>query len=204
MLEQVQEIDILHQDISKCEKCNLCSHKKGYRNTVRRGIDSADILLVGEAPGQNEEESGIPFVGEAGVMLEEILKCVGLENRVYLTNLVKCRPLNNKKPEKQEIESCLPWLVDQIAILQPKILVLAGMTAYTGFVGNKWVDGSKFGITKHRGIWFEYSGIPSISVFHPSYLLRNPKLDQGTPKYMALKDFISIKEKLECLYQEQM
>lgn len=192
-------MDELHIKIAFCNKCNLCSHKKGYKNTVRRGTDEAPILIIGEAPGQQEEHSGIPFVGESGAMLQNILESVQIQNEVYITNIVKCRPPDNRKPESEEIKACVEWTHLQIKQLKPKILVLAGKTAYTGLIGNKWVDGSAYGITKHRGIWFKYQEIDTISVFHPSYLLRNPKLDMGSPKYLTWKDFISIKEKLQCL-----
>ena len=119
-------------------------------------------------PGYNEVIKGKPFVGKAGKMLDKILKAANVNRHdLYITNIVKCRPPNNRNPEFLEISTCLPYLSEQICIVNPRVIVLLGAVAFEGLIGMK-------GITKHRGQWFEYKGIKVIPTFHPSYLLRFP------------------------------
>lgn len=199
-----QTLDLLHENIFNCTKCHLAENRCFV--TVKRGNNDSPILIVGEAPGEQEDTSGIPFIGDSGAILERILLSVGIDSKdVYVTNLVKCRPPDNRKPTSAEINACKHWLVGQILTIKPKILVLLGASAYQGLLGNKWYfdeieKAVSFGITKHRGIWFESRYCKNtICSFHPAYLLYNYKLDEGSPKYLAWKDWISIKEKLDTM-----
>ncbi|MBD3560589.1 uracil-DNA glycosylase, partial [Planktothrix sp. FACHB-1355] len=133
--------------------CNQC-HRCGLGNTrthavVGRGNPQAPITIVGEAPGQNEDETGLPFVGKAGQLLEKILAAVGLssEKDVYICNIIKCRPPGNRVPTPDEIAACKPYLLEQIRLVNPKIILLTGATAVKGLTGDKR------GITKIRGTW---------------------------------------------------
>lgn len=189
-------LDELHQQIFNCEECALS--KERCTVVVKRGSNTSPLMIIGEAPGEQEDLSGIPFIGDSGALLERIFQGVGIDSKnVYITNIVKCRPPNNRKPSSEEIKACKPWLLDQIAKVNPYVLVLLGATAYTGLIGNKWVDKTPFGITKHRGQWFESDYCQNtIATFHPSYCLHNWKLDEGSPKYLVWKDWVSISEKL--------
>ena len=211
MLEQFTEIDNLHQDIFHCEKCSLADSRCFV--TVKRGSNESKIFVVGETPREQEDISGIPFVGDSGGLLEKIFYSVGIVSKeVYLTNIVKCRPPENRKPSNEEIKACKPWLFQQLELVKPSILVLMGNTAYTGLVGNSWTNlenGTKetFGITKHRGKWFKSEWCDrTICTFHPTYLLYNWKLEEGSPKHLAWKDWMSIKKVYEdfCIEQEQL
>lgn len=189
-------LDLLHKNIFECEKCGLCESRLNV--VVKRGDNSSPLMVVGETPGEKEDNSGIPFIGDSGALLERIFQSVGIESKnTYITNIVKCSPPDNRKPTNEEIKACKPWLLEQIKLVKPQILVLLGATAYTGLIGNKWHDKTPFGITKHRGQWFESDYCQNtIATFHPNYCLHNWKLDEGSPKYLVWKDWISIAEKL--------
>ena len=197
ILRDRTKIDLLHKQIFECEKCNLSKTRNLV--CVKRGSNSSKIIIVGEAPGQNEDETGIPFIGDSGILLERILLSVKLDSKdIYITNIVKCRPSGNRKPTNEEVKTCKPWLLEQLETIKPQILVLLGATAYTGLFGTRWVDKANFGITKHRGVWFESLCCPNtICSFHPSYLLHNWKLEEGSPKYLVWQDFIKIKDKYD-------
>ena len=153
--------------VQQCQKCNLCNG----RNSVvfGEGKINPSIMFIGEGPGYDEDIQGRPFVGRSGQLLIKMIEKNTKYNRedIYITNIVKCRPPNNRNPEFLEISTCLPYLNEQIRIVNPKIIVLLGAVAFEGLIGMK-------GITKHRGQWFEYKGIKVIPTFHPSYLLRFP------------------------------
>ena len=195
-------LDKLHSDIFECTLCKL----ELTRNLVcvKRGDNDSKLFVIGEAPGKAEDDSGIPFVGDSGALLEKMWRSVGIESKkAYVTNIVKCHPPENRKPENDEIKACKPWLINQLTLIKPKVLVLLGATSYTGLIGSKWQDPiteekSSFGITKHRGIWFKSEWCDlTICTFHPSYLLHNYKLEEGSPKYLVWQDWMKIKEKLD-------
>lgn len=152
---------------SNCSLCNLCS----TRNKVVFGEGSlnAEVVFVGEGPGQQEDETGRPFVGSAGAILTEAIeRCLGLKRTdVYITNVVKCRPPKNRVPEDDEVAECLPYLVRQIEIINPKIIVTLGNTP------KKALTGVETGITKIRGQWLDWKGKLLMPTYHPAYLCRN-------------------------------
>ena len=171
-----------------CKKCTLCDLSKFRTNVVfGEGNPNAKLMFIGEAPGEMEDKTGRPFVGRAGKLLTKIINTVLEMDRseVYITNIVKCRPPNNRVPTIEEAETCKPYLLKQIDIIDPEILVCLGKTAFM------YLLNSDMPISKVRGQIFEYKGKKVIPTFHPSYLLRNP-----SAKKEAYKDFLLIKSML--------
>lgn len=150
----------------KCTKCPLCS---GRKNVVfGTGNINADLMFIGEGPGKDEDIQGIPFVGEAGQLLTKMINAMQFtRSSVYIANIVKCRPPNNRNPEDDEAETCLPYLKRQIELVSPKVIVILGAIPLKYLL-------EKSGITKRRGLWDSYQGIKVMPTFHPAYLLRNP------------------------------
>ncbi len=181
-----------------CERCRL----KGSRTQVvpGEGACPADLVFIGEAPGEVEDHSGRPFVGRAGQLLDKILESVGLNREeVYITNVVKCRPPLNREPEADEIKACWPWLEAQLHHLKPKIIVALGS------VPAKALLKTKEGITKLRGRFFKWrDGIEVFPMFHPSFLLRNPAKGKGSPKYLTWQDIQRVKERLDELRRAEI
>lgn len=184
-------LDELAGHCNNCQRCELSQTR--HRAVVYRGNPSAKLMIVGEAPGQNEDETGLPFVGRAGQLLDKILDSVKFnrEEDVYICNIIKCRPPNNRVPTPDEINACRPYLLEQIRIIDPKIILLAGATAVRGLVGDKR------GITKIRGTWMEWEGRLCMPIFHPSYLLRNSTRDKGGPKWLMWQDIQEIRRKYD-------
>lgn len=183
--------------VELAQHCNVC-HRCGLGDTrthavVGRGNLQAPIMIVGEAPGQNEDETGLPFVGKAGQLLEKILASVKLETEkdVYICNINKCRPPNNRVPTTDEVEACKPYLLEQIRLVDPKIILFTGATAVKGLTGDKR------GITKIRGTWIEWEGRLCMPILHPAYLLRNPSREQGSPKWLMWQDIQAVRIKLD-------
>ena len=155
----------------QAEECHLCELSKSRTKVVfGEGNEHADIMFVGEAPGMSEDSSGKPFVGKSGEMLTKMIENVLLIPRsdVYISNIVKCRPPNNAEPTTSEAHSCLPYLLKQIELIQPKIIIALGATAY------HYLSGDDTAISKVRGRIQEKHGYRLMPTFHPSYLLRNP------------------------------
>ncbi|MDA3800551.1 MAG: uracil-DNA glycosylase [Kiritimatiellae bacterium] len=151
--------------------CFICGLGKGRINTVPgEGALNAEIMFVGEAPGADEDECGSPFVGKAGQLLTKMLEKLGMQReKVYIANIIKCRPPNNRKPDENEVAACLPYIKAQIDLIKPKVIVALGGTAVNGLFPEN------FKITKQRGNWMDYNGIPVMPTYHPLYLLRAPK-----------------------------
>ena len=171
-----------------CKKCTLCDLSKTRTNVVfGEGNPNASLMFIGEGPGEMEDKTGRPFVGRAGQLLTKIINNVLKLDRkdVYIANIVKCRPPNNRVPTIEEALTCKPYLLKQIDIINPKILVCLGKTAFM------YLMDSDLPISKVRGQIFEYKGKKVIPTFHPSYLLRNP-----SAKKEAYKDFLLIKSML--------
>jgi DNA polymerase len=154
----------------------------------------ADLLFVGEAPGADEDEQGEPFVGKAGQLLTKIIQTMGLSReQVYIANILKCRPdtpgqaSGNRPPTPDEMKTCLPYLLAQIDLIQPKVLVALGKTALEGLLGKT------AGITKLRGTWLTFRGTPLMPTYHPAYLLRNQAL---TEKRKVWEDMLQVMNKL--------
>jgi uracil-DNA glycosylase len=177
-----------------CQVCQRCGLGQTRLNPViGRGNERAPIVIIGEGPGQNEDEQGLPFVGRSGQLLEKILASVNLstDREVYICNVVRCRPPENRVPTPEEIAACKPYLLEQIRLVDPKIILLTGATAVRA------ITGKKDGITKIRGTWIEWEGRWCMPIFHPAYLLRNPSREPGSPKWLMWQDLQTIRQKLD-------
>lgn len=159
--------DQLQAAVAHCTQCALC---QGRTNTVfGEGDPNADLMFVGEGPGREEDLQGRPFVGRAGKLLDKMIAAMQFRREeVFIANIVKCRPPDNRIPHPAEAETCLPYLRRQIEFIQPRVIVLLGGTALK-FLLNRG------GIMKTRGTWLEFEGTPVMPTFHPSFLLRDPR-----------------------------
>lgn len=161
----------LKKTVVKCTRCRL--HKNRKNVVFGKGNPTAEIVLIGEAPGKWEDEKGIPFVGAAGKELDRALEEAGIErNDIYITNVVKCRPPGNRNPKSDEIETCNPYLKKQLEIINPSVLVFMGNIPLSLATGNP------SGITKKRGKIMKYLSFTVIPTFHPAYITRNPASHQ--------------------------
>lgn len=168
-----------------CKKCNL--HKGRTKVVFGQGNPDADIMFIGEGPGRNEDLSGQAFVGEAGQLLTKAIEAIGLtRDEVYIANIVKCRPPNNRNPKGDEIETCMPYLRWQVKLIKPKILVCLGS------ISAKSIIDKNFKITKERGKWIERKGIKILPTFHPAALLRDE-----SKKLPFWQDFKEVKKVYE-------
>ena len=158
--------EALRQD---CLRCQGCAPAQTRTNVVfGDGAQDAEILLVGEGPGQHEDEQGIPFVGKAGMLLDDMLEIIGLDRtKVYIANIVKCRPPGNRDPLNVEQDACIGFLRRQTALLRPKIIVCLGRIAA------KVIIKEDFKITAEHGQWFERKGVQMTAIYHPAALLRD-------------------------------
>jgi DNA polymerase len=163
-------LDTIAQRIRACQACGLCRTRT---NPVPgEGHAQPELLFVGEGPGADEDAQGRPFVGRSGELLTKMIEAMGLSrNTVFIGNIVKCRPPDNRTPDPAEIAACLPFLHEQIALLKPKVICTLGNTPLRALLGD-----DKLGITKVRGTRQDYRGIPLIPTYHPAYLLRNPPM----------------------------
>ena len=161
-----EDINKLKEIVKTCNKCNLC---KGRTNTLfGDGDENAKIMFIGEGPGADEDREGVPFVGKAGKLMNQAFIGLGISReKIYIANIVKCRPPNNRTPLKDEAMACLDYLRNQVLLLQPKIVVLLGNTALKNILGEE------YGITASRGRWIEKKGIKYMPTFHPAALLRD-------------------------------
>ena len=166
--ERVRRLELVNQRVQSCVACGL--HKARDRTVFSRGSPTADLCFVGEGPGEEEDRQGSPFVGKAGQLLDKMIAAMGLHrDDVYVCNVVKCRPPDNRTPEPSEMATCLPFLNEQLDIVRPKAIVALGGTALKGLMG------PSEGITKARGSWRLYRGqTPLMPTFHPAYVLRQP------------------------------
>ena len=171
-----------------CRACRRCGLAEGRTNVVFGvGNREADVMFVGEGPGYYEDQQGEPFVGRAGQLLDKMLASIGLDRqKVYIANIVKCRPPENRDPLPEEQECCLTYLRAQFALIRPKILVCLGR------ISAKVIIDKNFSITNERGLWFERKGVWMTATFHPAALLR----DEGK-KPLAWEDMKAIREKLK-------
>ena len=165
------ELDKMAMDelVATVAECTLCELHKTRLNTVfGDGNRKPELMFIGDGPGQDEDERGLPFVGNAGQLLTKMINAMQFtREEVYLANIVKCRPPDNRNPSDEEAEKCLPYLNRQIDIISPKVIVLLGAVPLKYLLGLT-------GITKIRGTWYEYRGIKIMPTLHPAYLLRNP------------------------------
>ncbi len=156
----------LEQSIKDCKKCKL----NGGRTNIVFGVGNreADVMFIGEGPGADEDKEGIPFVGKAGQLMDKAFEGLGINREnVYIANIVKCRPPQNRVPEKDEAVACLNYLRNQVILVKPKIIVLLGSTALKNILGDE------HSITKERGIWADKKGIIYLPTWHPAALLRD-------------------------------
>ena len=161
-----QNWEELEEACSKCNKCKLCNGRKNV--VIGTGNRNARIMFVGEGPGADEDEQGIPFVGKAGQLMNKAFDGVGLKREeVYIANIVKCRPPQNRNPEKDEVEACKEYLEAQMNLINPEIIVLLGNVALKNYLGDE------YSITTSRGKWFEKDGRKVLPTFHPAALLRD-------------------------------
>jgi uracil-DNA glycosylase len=159
----------LRDEVDACTRCGLCNGRN--RPAFARGSGASRIVFVGEGPGAEEDAQGIPFVGAAGQLLDRMIGAMGLSrDDVYVCNIIKCRPPNNRKPTDEEIAVCRPFVLEQLQLIEPQVIVALGATAVEGLLG------LKLGITRLRGTWRLFEGrIPVMPTFHPAYLLRKPE-----------------------------
>jgi uracil-DNA glycosylase len=166
--ERHARLEVLADEARACTRCVL--HVERKQAVFARGNGSSGLCFVGEGPGADEDEQGSPFVGAAGQLLDRMIAAMGIErDDVYVCNIVKCRPPKNRTPEPEEMSACMPYLTEQLALVEPQVIVALGKTAVQGLFG------SAEGITRIRGRWRLYQGkVAVMPTFHPAYLLRNP------------------------------
>lgn len=170
-----------------CQKCQLCQTRTNVVFGV--GPHNAEVMFVGEGPGQNEDLQGEPFVGAAGKLLDEMLCIIDLgRHNCYIANIVKCRPPMNRDPQAEEQDACISYLEQQIALLQPKIIICLGRIAAKRLISDN------FRITREHGSWVEKNGILMTAMYHPSALLRAPEKRPET-----FRDLLSIREKVQAI-----
>ncbi|MEX1316920.1 MAG: uracil-DNA glycosylase [Synechococcaceae cyanobacterium] len=191
-------LERLQRSCLECRRCGLAAGRQHV--VVSRGNPAARLMVIGEGPGAQEDATGQPFVGRAGQLLDQMLASVAIDSNreAYICNVVKCRPPGNRKPTPLEIAACRPWLEQQIRLVNPAVILLAGASALEGVLG---VRG---GITRLRGQWHQGEREPLagrwlMPILHPSYLLRNPSREQGSPKWLTWQDLQDVRRRLNQL-----
>ena len=173
----------LEQSINNCKKCRLCQNRNNI--VFGEGKKNAKLMFIGEGPGADEDIQGKPFVGKAGKLMNMAFETVGIDReKVYITNIVKCRPPSNRNPENDEAMACLNYLRNQVILIKPEIIVLLGSVALKNILGQE------YGITASRGKWIEKKGILYMPTWHPAALLRDE-----TKKIDFIKDLKEVVEK---------
>ncbi len=187
--DRVSALMKLREKIGDCKRCKLSKQRKNI--VFGEGNPEASLMFIGEAPGSEEDIQGRPFVGEAGQLLNRLIIKMGFKREeVYIANIVKCRPPFNRDPEEDEIKTCFPFLERQIEIISPSVIVSLGrISAWT-------LLRTKIPITRLRGKFYDYKGIPLMPTFHPAYLLRNPK-----DKWLVWSDMQQVIERLKARKQ---
>ena len=184
--------DQLWENIHSCEGCALGSGC--IQKVPGQGDAHAPLMLIGEGPGEQEDRQGLAFVGPAGQLLTKMLSAIHLpRERVYICNVVKCRPPRNRQPSPEEIQACIGHLRAQVALVKPRVILLLGATAVSAVLG------SEYRITRCRGQWFERKGVSILATYHPSALLRDP-----AKKRDAWEDLKCVRDRLQALslYQD--
>lgn len=184
----------LKADCMNCRKCSLCETRTNLVFGV--GSENAEVMFVGEGPGENEDLQGEPFVGRAGILLDKMLCAVDLDRNanIYIANIVKCRPPHNRDPKPEEQDLCINWLRNQVALIRPKIIVCLGRIAACKIIK------PDLRITREHGVWFEKNGVLMMAMLHPAAVLRDPRR-----KPEAFADFLALREKIKqvCEYTYQ-
>jgi len=183
--ESKETIEEIRADIGNCTRCPL--HEGRTKIVHTTGNFSADLMFVGEAPGANEDAEGVPFVGRAGQLLNKIIEAIGLKREdVLVGNINRCRPPGNRTPTLPEAHTCRPFLIREIAVIRPKVIVVLGNTACQNLLD------TKVGITKLRGNFQDYYGVKVMPTFHPAYLLRDPSKKRETWEDMKkVRDYLN-------------
>lgn len=178
--------DLFEENCLKCRKCDLC---QGRTNVViGTGNKNAEVLFIGEGPGENEDLQGKPFVGRGGQLLDKMLLAVDLDRNknIYIANMVKCRPPKNRDPKPEEVACCIDWLRNQVSLMKPKIIVCLGRIAAARLIKED------IKITKEHGQFFEKKGVLMMPMLHPAAVLRDPRR-----KPEAFNDFLILRDKIE-------
>jgi DNA polymerase len=175
----------IRQDLGDCRRCKLAPTRKTI--VFGEGNPHAELVFIGEGPGADEDEQGLPFVGRAGKLLNRMMQTVGLKREdVYICNVVKCRPPGNRTPEKDEVEACSPFLYRQIEAIKPRLICCLGAPAV------RTVLGIKEGITKIRGQFYDFGSAKALATVHPAYILRNPREEKILREdFEKIRDFLS-------------
>ena len=177
-----------------CTACKLCENRQHV--VFSRGNPEAKLMLIGDGPGGSEDQAGIPFIGRAGKLLNRILESVNidLEKDIYICNIVKCRPPQDRLPTRDEMSACRKYLDAQLEFVKPKLILLAGSTAMQAVLQVKEP------ISRVRGKWFNFKNDAKVMpIFHPSYLLRNESREIGSPKWLMWQDIKSLRAELDAL-----
>ncbi len=179
-----ETLEQIRQDLGDCHRCGLAAGRKTI--VFGQGNPHAKLVFIGEGPGADEDEQGLPFVGRAGQLLNRMLPLIGVKREdVYICNIVKCRPPGNRTPERDEIETCSPFLFRQIEAIQPRLVCCLGAPAV------RTVLGLKEGITKIRGQFFDYGSAKALATVHPAYVLRNPREEKILREdFEKIRDFL--------------
>ncbi len=165
-MKKNETLEIIRADIGNCRRCRLCERRKNL--VFGAGNDNARLVFVGEAPGHDEDAQGVPFVGRSGQLLTKMIQAMGLSREdVYICNILKCRPTDNRNPLPEEIINCIPFLKRQLDVIKPEVICALG-----GFATKALLEKTE-GITRLRGHFHNYRGVKLMPVFHPAYLLRN-------------------------------
>ena len=184
---QLKNLEELKRQVSKCELCEL--HRSRTQTVFGIGHPAADWLIIGEAPGVDEDRKGEPFVGRAGQLLTNMLRAIGLaREEVFIANILKCRPPNNRDPKQEEIEKCRPYLRQQIELIKPKIILAVGRIAAQSLLNTD----TPIGRLRGKRFSYEDTEIPLIATYHPAYLLRSPQ--QKRKAWEDLKFALEIKD----------
>jgi len=180
VVDSAQELRLIREDIGDCTRCVL--HKQGRKQIVFGvGNPKANLMFIGEAPGADEDQQGEPFVGRAGQLLNNMIKAMGLRREdVYIANIIKCRPPGNRTPEREECETCSPFLMRQIAAIKPKAIVALGAVAA------KTLLAINAPMSEFRGRWFDFRGTKLAVTYHPAFLLRDPRQKKETWKDLQM------------------
>jgi len=178
--DPAQALRAIREDLGDCTRCRL--HQQGRKQIVFGvGKPSADLMFIGEAPGADEDMQGEPFVGRAGQLLTNMIKAMGLAREdVYIANIIKCRPPGNRTPERDECETCSPFLLRQIGVVKPKVIVALGAVAA------KTLLAVSAPMTELRGRWFDFKGTKLAVTYHPAFLLRDPRQKKETWKDLQM------------------
>lgn len=176
----------LEAECRSCQKCSLCETRTNLVFGV--GNKNAEVLFIGEAPGKNEDEQGEPFVGRSGKLLDKYMASIDLyrDKNIYIANMLKCRPPENRDPKPEEQDVCITWLREQVRLMRPKIIVCVGRIAAQRLIGKSFL------VSKQHGEFIERNGVLMMGTFHPAALLRNPN-----NKPAAFEDFLALRDKIQ-------